>query len=340
MRISPLLALVALTACFVSEAVAQTCEPSAQRNASEIHGEISGKNTFSARVDDTWSFRLEPALHGWDIRVRDVRDMDLTQVTPPFHSVPNPREIYGWHFRNAANKEKNTGDINAPQHLRLFEFSPSLTGTGGFRPPQNEFSAEQPSPDQGRGMLRILDMGLADLEPGQKARMNYLKFNVCLTWPKTKEELNAQSPNFLDEERESMYGCGLDPNVYELSAWMLPRWLGGDMDGDDAIDEIAPIIRKSDGVKGIAICRASTWISILGYSAQAQAPLKTLEGEPRTETYFSLAQYLNSSEYWKLVKGDNGNDRLILGRSEKAEVAISWTGRKFTHQLLWVFVEP
>jgi len=36
----------------------------------------------------------------------------------------------------------------------------------------------------------------------------------------------------------------------------------------------------------------------------------------------------------------NGKDRIILGRMEKAEVAISWDGKRFVHELLWVRVEP
>lgn len=269
MQVSWLLLLIILAPGLINAAPVESCEPTPSRHAREIQGEIAGKNRFEARVGDAWIFSLEPASYGWDVRLRDAEQMDLTQITPPFRMAPNPREIYGWHFRNAANTGENTGDVNAPQQLRLFEFSPALSGTGGFRPPRGAPEPGEPDPDHGRGALTILDMGLADLEQGRKARMNYLKFHVCLTWPRTPEETiaaqNAQSPGFLDEERETMYGCGLDPSKYELSAWILPRWIGGDLDGDDAIDEIAPVIKKSDGGKGIAICRAGTWLSVIGY---------------------------------------------------------------------------
>jgi len=33
------------------------------------------------------------------------------------------------------------------------------------------------------GRLRVVDYGLADLDPGEQARMVYLDFQVCLTWP-------------------------------------------------------------------------------------------------------------------------------------------------------------
>lgn len=137
-----------------------------------------------------------------------------------------------------------------------------------------------------------------------------------------------------------MYGCGLDPKKYELYAWVLPRWISGDMDGDDAIDEIAPIRRKSDGGKGIAICRAGTWVSVMGYGPTAKQPLRTKDGEPRDETYYSFAEYLDHMEYWSMEYDGVGNDRLILGRTERAELAVFWNGRAFAHELLWVFVEP
>lgn len=325
----------------INTAIAQSCEASPKRHAGELHGFITGKRQFTRVVDNKWVFTLEPAPFGWDIRLRDKDKMDLSQVTPPFRGAPNPREIYGWHFRNAANTAKNTGDVNAPQHLRLFQFSPSLSETGGFRPSDG---AVEPDPNEGRGWLRILDMGLADLEPGERARMNYLIFHACLTWPKTEvemiEEGNAKSPVYLDEEWESIFGCGLDAEKYELSAWVLPRMKDGDLDADDALDRVAPIIRKSDGRKGIVICRAGSWLSVIGYGEEAKTPLKTKDGEPRTEIYFSLAQYLDRTEVWSLRKNDNGRDDIILGRTEKAEVAITWNGKKFTHELLWVFVEP
>jgi hypothetical protein len=34
----------------------------------------------------------------------------------------------------------------------------------------------------GSGELRILDYGLADLEPGERARLVWMKFEVCVSW--------------------------------------------------------------------------------------------------------------------------------------------------------------
>lgn len=46
------------------------------------------------------------------------------------------------------------------------------------------------------------------------------------------------------------------------------------MDGDNAHDDIAPIICMSNGQKGIAICRVGTWLSLIGYDPEARTPLK------------------------------------------------------------------
>ncbi len=188
-----------------------------------------------------------PAPYGWDLRLLDGEGMDLSQITPPYRFAPNPREIYGWHFRNADNTDANTGDVNAPQHSRIFQFSSSLTGTGGFKPSSSGGAVNSVAEDSegGRGMLRIIDMGLSDLEPDVKARITYLKFEICLNWSKTaaegegsEEENSKQSSStvFLNEEQEMLFSCGLNSDEYQLTAWVLPRMLNGDMDGDGNID--------------------------------------------------------------------------------------------------------
>ncbi|MCP4318999.1 MAG: hypothetical protein GY789_24150 [Hyphomicrobiales bacterium] len=45
-------------------------------------------------------------------------------------------------------------------------------------------------------------------------------------------------------------------------------------------------------------------------------------------------------ESWKLGKIDQGKIRLILGRTEKAEVSIFSAADKFAHELLWIIIEP
>ena len=47
-------------------------------------------------------------------------------MTPPWHFVPNAREIEGWHFRNGDNTAPNDASVNALQELREFIFSPAV----------------------------------------------------------------------------------------------------------------------------------------------------------------------------------------------------------------------
>jgi hypothetical protein len=121
-----------------------------------------------------------------------------------------------------------------------------------------------------------------------------------------------------------MYACGLASDLYELSAWILPRWLEGH--SDESSDSIAPIVRKSDGQRGIAICRGGSWLSVLGYGANDTVPLKS--------EYYSLAQYLKKMEAWEVRHdADTRKDLLILSQVEKSEVSIVWNGSKFISRL-------
>jgi len=335
---------VLLSAGSFSAAVAQPCESSPKRNARFLAGEISGNSTFSQSITDDWIIKLLPAAYGWDLRLGDKNGLDLSQITPPFRTAPNTRELYGWHFRNSTNTGTNIGDVNAPQQSRVFFFPPALTGTGGFNP-SSPGTASGSTPDEtaGRGLLRILDIGLSDLSEGEKARMSYLKFSVCLSWPKTVEEIHAEkvtsNPSYDDADRQLIYGCGLDYKKFALSAWLLPRLLEGDVDGDGALDQFAPIIRKRDGRRGLAICRAGTWVSLYGYGADAQKPMKTKSGEPRSKTYVNLETYLSQTESWG-IRRNKDRDEIILKRIEKAEVAVRWQRGQFIHELLWINVEP
>ncbi len=178
------LGLIASLALMSLPAAAQVpCKAGPGQVARAVAGKISAGKSFHARVGRGWTFQLAADPFGWNVRLLDKKGLDLTQLTPPYRGAPNPRDILGWHFRNAGNTGPNEGSVNAPQALRQFYISPSLTGTGGFRP--SAATVEDPAAfeGQGRGSLRILDYRLADLEPGKQARMIYLKFEACLTWP-------------------------------------------------------------------------------------------------------------------------------------------------------------
>ncbi len=185
MRIQTIVLL--LLAAFASgTTIAQTCQPSPTRYSFHAAGEVAGNRSFLLSVNERWTFVLQRIQHGWSIRVKDTTGVDLSAVTPPFQSGVNHRDIEGWHFRKADNSDSSDGSMNAPQNIRLFVFDPSLEGTGGFRPPDNDHEFDAVA-SPGRGILRILDYGLADLGKGEKARMVYLKFDICLTWPKSEQ---------------------------------------------------------------------------------------------------------------------------------------------------------
>lgn len=315
-------ALAALMAA--SEAAAAlSCARAGDREAVRIAGEVSGSHVFREAFGPGWTFELTPAARGWVVRLPDSRGIDLAEMTPPLHG-PNPRQLFGWHFRNADNTGPNEGAVNAPQRLRLFGFDPRLSGTGGWKPPPGgEGADDQP----GRGALEILDMGLADLEPGEEARLVYLRFQACLTWPSV---YGAAKPpvEIAPEDEEQMRACGLD-EAFALGAHLGPATLGGDFDGDGALDLAAAVTRKSDGKRAIAFCRAGTWLDVVG-----------LEGRWGVHL---VADYFDRVDWWGLVErgpvfmGGEGTapptlrgDGIVMGKEDSSSVLIYWDGEGWT----------
>jgi hypothetical protein len=149
-------------------------------------GEVRAGEAFERPFGSGLAFRLEPTPLGWWVAVREAgRDEDLARLTPPFHFVPNPRELEGWHFRNAANSGPNEGDVNAPGEARGFIFSPEVGRTlagpsASTRPTSEEIAAVRAA---GSGTLWIEDYRLDHLEPGQeRAGFAWLRFTVALEW--------------------------------------------------------------------------------------------------------------------------------------------------------------
>lgn len=318
------LVMLAFVLSWAGLAQGQTCDPTETTHAFEILGadesgqptpyispEVYGAHNFSQTLPNGWEFILSRAEHGWQVHVF-ANGVDLTANTPPRHG-PNPREIYGWHFRNAGNTGPNMGEVNAPQEMRAFVVAPDMAGleTAG----------------DGIGWLKVRDYGLSDLAPGETARMTYLEFEACVSWPKTEAEIraeaDAQSLDYLPEEEETFGACGLDLVSHALDAQILPRMLGGDIDGDGSLDEVAQIRRRVDGKRGLALCRAGTWLDTAGISGE-------LVGLP--------PGYVAQTEAWRWIgEGDTlppslggvtlpeaDGDVLILERVEKQAVAIYW----------------
>lgn len=163
--------------------------------------------TATAQADQTTKvyfgsdllFSLEPDPHGWNIMVKEAGDSeDLSRLTPPFHGI-NPRQIYGWHFRNADNtgpNEPGPKSVNAPGRVREFIFSPavgrSTIGPGATQPPTPEEVEKIRA--YGRGKLEILDYGLDNLIPNKQAKFAWMRFKVELAWQPEAD------PRYVDKE--------------------------------------------------------------------------------------------------------------------------------------------
>lgn len=153
-----------------------------------FEGEVRAGESFEKSFGGRFLFRLEPDALGWTITVREEgRDEDLSRLTPPFHFVPNPRDIEGWHFRNADNTGPNEAgekNVNAPGKVREFVFSPEVGRTiqapGTSRPVTPEDVERVRA--YGRGRLTILSFGLENLQTGQRARFGWMRFRVELWW--------------------------------------------------------------------------------------------------------------------------------------------------------------
>lgn len=281
-----------------------------------LSGEVTAGSAFSAAVND-WTFILQPQPRGWLLSLIAADGRDLTAVTPPFHG-PNPRQLDGWHFRNADNTAANDGSVNAPQRLRQFQFAPSIEGTGGFKPPRGGAAVDA----DGHGWLFVEDMQLADLERGRQARLTRLRFNVCLTWPKKLDAdvADRHATAFAPEEVERFAACGLR-SPYELNAWITPRQLDGDLDGDGALDAVATVVR-TDGARGFAVCRAGTHLELLGFAPVdelAPAYLAQVEAwtvKPRRE----VIEYAGNARPLPLLD----HDVITIERIEKSSYTLYW----------------
>jgi hypothetical protein len=132
-----------------------------------------------------WILELVPIEEGWflQVTVRGREEEDLSRLTPPWHGVPNPRMIEGWHFRNEDNTGPNDGSVNAPGELREFVFSPDVGRSIEYN--GSSTSSEDVAKVQsfGRGWLHLDQFRLTPMRKGERASFEWLEFSACLTWP-------------------------------------------------------------------------------------------------------------------------------------------------------------
>ena len=110
-----ILLLMAFSAPGAQARVLPHCTPAPGRSAEQVEGEVSGAGL------------LEIAMKGRETE-------NLSSLTPPFHFAPNPRQIEGWHFRNADNTGPNDGTwMNSSSRPRA-EANAPLLSFSSFRP--------------------------------------------------------------------------------------------------------------------------------------------------------------------------------------------------------------
>jgi len=166
-------------------AQAPECRAEAGRLAERLQGTLKRGEEFARTTAGGWILKLRPHAEGWflQVTVKGREEEDLARLTPPWHFVPNARDIDGWHFRNADNTGPNDGSVNAPQELREFIFSPEV-GRG------IEYNGSGTSSEDvekvrafGRGWLFIEKYTLTPTSPGTRAAFETMTFSACVTWP-------------------------------------------------------------------------------------------------------------------------------------------------------------
>ena len=225
------------------------------------------------------TFALNPFENGWRIAMLDPEGLEIPVFAPPLRPVEtNPLNIAGWHFRNRENSGPNVGDVNAPQHERRFTFG-TMASIPEI-PPEPDATGAPLEGFGGLGVLTITDYSLTLPEPGERAGFTSLSFSVCLLWQGGGDRLDpivdADPGVAFAAVVATMRGCGLDTSVLKLSDRMSKGregaqrpYLEPDMDGDNIPDLIVPVMRRSDGAPGLAICLIGTETLILaGYDGR------------------------------------------------------------------------
>lgn len=320
-----LLLAVALTPVLLPghSASAGECVASPGNSSADIVGEAGALRPFQQPFGPGLTFHLLATDFGFRIAVHDERGKDISYLTPPLRGI-NDRFLDGWHFRNRDNTGANEGSVNAPQKRRGFIFSPEVGRSLGVGPEGPTHADIERILETGRGDLEVLDYGLADLESGQRARMVWLSFRVCLEWDRGIETRDGLFPPAAVTDFEH---CGLAKDL-TLSGHMNPRFFEADFDGDGNLDLVAPVRRTEDGKRALAFChRKSQRLSVVGL----HQPL----GEMAPE-------YVDRMDWWALYRrpmAEQGasaeappelqGDALTVGIEGASSVLIYWQGERY-----------
>ncbi len=169
-----------------------------------ITGEVHRGEKFERDIGHGLVLRLLPYDAGWDIQVgpkvpSSDGDDDYTDcVNEPLHGI-TPRQIQGWHFRTDDNTAARPSDDFLTPGIggkREFEFvlsaadqSKSCANVDVIEHTPNQTDAQRNAAASGFGTLAhgngsftITTMTLGNLQPGQQAWIDSLKFEASFTF--------------------------------------------------------------------------------------------------------------------------------------------------------------
>lgn len=160
-------------------------------DAWDVHGHVTRGELLELDLPESapsLRFQLAPLGEDWEIRIVEevMPDQDYSfVVTPPFHGI-NSRHLHGWHFRNADNTGPNVagpGNVNAPQAQRDFCF---VLDAASYTRALARFHGERDGNltlediRTGSGTLVITELVLGNLEPGETAWIEFMRFALLV----------------------------------------------------------------------------------------------------------------------------------------------------------------
>jgi hypothetical protein len=192
---------------------------SAPTQAAPVHitGEVHRGEKFERDISHGLVLRLAPYDAGWDIEVgpkvssNDATDDYTDCVNEPLHGI-TPRQIQGWHFRTDDNTAaRPPADFLTPGigGKREFEFvltaedqSKSCADVDDLEHTPNQTDAQRNAASsrfgtltRGSGSFNITAMTLGNLQPGQQAWVDSLKFEASFTFAKPPAPSPKKNPS-------------------------------------------------------------------------------------------------------------------------------------------------
>ena len=152
------------------------------RFSDKISGRIAAGERFSRPFGSRFEFILEPTLTGWEVVIKEYgRAENLSRLTPPLHSAPNPREIEGWHLSDNPSDcpSRPYAAQTGPDNPRIFIFSPEVGGRIDGAKAGRLVTAEEVEDVQsfGRGTLTIESFKLEPRRDGCP-EIGWMNFSV------------------------------------------------------------------------------------------------------------------------------------------------------------------